>query len=135
MIKKKNRIICIGQKNADKILLNLRNDPNIFCVEIEGENCKVLSDYLTEVSTKFQFPILSEGYDGYADWICDLTWIREENIAIVIKNYGEFLCEEQYEKQTVVDIFEKLVFPWWESEVCEHVVEGKPRSFIVYLVI
>lgn len=32
----KNRIIRIDQKNANKILLSLRNDPNTFCVEIEG---------------------------------------------------------------------------------------------------
>ena len=130
----KNRIIRIAQKDADKILLRLRNDPNTFCVEIEGSNCKVSLDYLTEVSIKFQFPIISKGYDGYEDWIRDLTWIKQENIAIVINNYCKFLCEEPSKKCLVLNSFEEVVFPWWESEVCEHMVEGKTRSFIVYLI-
>ena len=68
------------------------------------------------------------------DWIRDLTWIEEENIVIVINYFKDFLCDDQRDKQFVLDSFREIVFPWWESEVCEHMVEGKPRSFMVYVV-
>ena len=127
-------IIYINQASADEILSDLKNAPNTFYVEIDGRKCKVSLDYLTEMSVKFQFPIPSKGYDGYLDWIRDLTWIEEENIVIVINYFKDFLCDDQRDKQFVLESFREIVFPWWESEVCEHMVEGKPRSFMVYVV-
>lgn len=130
----KNSIVHMDRENADKVLPAIKNDPNTFCVEIDGRNCKVSSDYLTEVSIKFRFPMISKGYDGYLDWIRDLLWIKEEKIVLVIDNFEEFLCEDQDGRHTFVRTLEEYVFPWWESEVCEHMVEGKPRSFMVYLI-
>lgn len=130
----KNKIIYIKQPSFKKIIQKYNTDSNTFCVEIEGKNCKVISDYLTEVSIKLQFPMISKGLDGYEDWIRDLSWIKEENIVLAINHYNEFLRNDLVKKRMVIESFEDIVFPWWESEVCEHMVEGKPRSFMVYLI-
>lgn len=130
----KNKIMYINQPALKDIIQKYNADPNTFCVEIEGKNCKDISDYLTEASIKLKFPMISKGIDGYEDWIRDLWWIEEENIVLVINHYKEFLCNDLDEKRMLVESFEDTVFPRWESEVCEHVVEGKPRSFMVYLI-
>lgn len=130
----KNKILYINQSEYKNIIQKINIDSNTFCVEIEGKNCKVISDYLTEASIKLQFPMISKGFDGYEDWIRDLSWIKEEKIVVAINHYNEFLCNDLDKKHIVIESFEDIVFPWWESEVCEHMVEGKPRSFMVYLI-
>ena len=130
----KNKIIYINQPAFKNIIQKHNTDSNTFYVEIEGKNCKVISDYLTEASIKLQFPMISKGLDGYEDWIRDLSWIKEENIVLEINHYNEFMSNDLVKKRMVIESFEDIVFPWWESEVCEHMVEGKPRSFTVYLV-
>ncbi len=132
----KNKIVYVDQAEAGKILYCLTDDPNTFCVEIDGKICRASSDFLPQVYAKFQFPIpeIRYLYDGYLDWITDLTWIKEENIAFIIKNYDDFLCDDPSDKEWVMRMFTEYIFPWWEFEVCGHVVEGRPRLFRVYIV-
>ena len=32
-----------------------------------------------------------------------------------------------------MDDFAEIILPWWEGEVVGHMVDGKPRGFLIYL--
>lgn len=130
----KNEIIYINQMEIKEIKRNVYSNDNIFCVEMDGRKCDNLSDYLTDISNKFQFPTVAKGFDVYDDWITDLTSINKDNIVVIINNYTDFLRYDLQSKRKILNIFEQSVLPWWEAEVCNCVVGGKSKSFIVYLV-
>ena len=130
----KNKIIYIKRTDLWEIKRNIFSDSNIFWVEIDGKNCLNLSDYLIDISTKFQFPTMAKGLDGYDDWLTDLTWIDKDSIVVIINNYIDFLKSDILSKENVMELFEISILPWWEAEVCDYVVDGKPKSFLVYLV-
>ena len=81
-----------------------------------------------------EFPIPAKGLDGYLDWITDLSWLNRDGYALIIKNYNCFMSEDLRKKEIVMESFGKTVLPWWENEVERCVVEGKAKSFNVYLV-
>lgn len=130
----KNEIIYVKKENLKKLKSYVYSNDNIFCVEINGKNCMCLSDYLTDISTKFKFPIIAKGLDGYNDWMTDLTWIDLNDIVIIINDYEKFLCLDLLAKRKVIENFEQSILPWWELEVCNCVVDGRIRKFTVYLV-
>ena len=130
----KNRITYVSQADTEKIKQKIILVKKTFIVEIEGKKNKCLSDYLLDISLKFKFPTIARDYAVYDDWLCDLTWIDEPNIAIFIYNFRDFMYVDLDAKNTIMKKFEREILPWWESEVCRHVVEGKARSFMVYLI-
>ncbi|KQL34056.1 hypothetical protein AN960_20570 [Bacillus sp. FJAT-25509] len=72
--------------------------------------------------------------DRYLDWIRDLDWIEKDSFAIVIYNYNDFLNTELELKDIIINTFKDTILPFWEEEVERVVVEGKAKSFKVYLV-
>lgn len=130
----KNEVMYVKKEDLEKIKSYISSNDNIFGVEIDGKSCMYLADYLTNISTKFKFPIIAKGLDGYNDWMTDLTWIDSNDIVIIINDYEEFLCLDLLSKRKVIENFEQSILPWWESEVCDCMVEGKIRKFTVYLV-
>ena len=109
------------------------SDP--FIVELCGRTIDSLGDYLDVISEKFRFPIPAKGLDGYNDWMCDLSWIEERTIVIVINDYELFLQDDIISKQKILDIFCDTVIPWWEHDVLECVVDVPRRPFYVICVI
>lgn len=112
--------------------LQLRKDIKIF--EIDGCQCKTLSDYFSIASKTIKFPIPSKSWDGYDDWMRDFTWFDSKNICIFIYNYALFLREEPNKKAAVIEDFYEIIFPWWDKEVMQYMVGGQTKNIDVYLI-
>jgi len=112
----------------------LTADDNVLMVNIDGAKCSCLSEYLHTISTAFSFPTQPSGLDSYNDWICDLTWLDPDlKIAIIIEHFSNFLKDDLNVKKYILEDFENMILPWWETDVINHMVDGKPRKFLVYL--
>lgn len=128
-----NKIIYQSQTHIETIREQAYSNDDVFYVEVNGRECKRFSDYLVDISHKLYFPTVVNGFAGYDDWITDLTWLRQNNIIMVISNYQEFLKDDMSYRKKIIEHLEQSVLPWWETEVSSCVVEGKPKTFIVYL--
>ena len=129
-----NKLLYVSLAEIHVIKEKLKSINTFFLVEIDGKKVKELSDYLIAVSELFEFPIPAHGLDGYNDWMRDLEWIGKEKIILIIYNYDEFLKFDLHSKKLIIEGFENLILPWWQSEVAKYVVEGKTKSFQVYFV-
>lgn len=129
-------IIPISAVDMEKVESKLIGDNNSFLARIDGRQCKTKRDYLLQISEALQFPEkVSRSWDAYLDWIRDLTWIDEKTkIILVIYSFSEFLERDTAYKEVFLSDFEECIFPFWEEEVLDCVVDGKTRQFEVYLV-
>lgn len=130
----KNKIVCINEKDFEKVRKEIYSVGDIFCVEIDGKECTNLSDYLSDISNKLGFPTMAKNFDGYDDWMTDLTWINKDSIVIIINSYTEFMRTDEYSKEKIMELFRKSILPWWEREVCKYVVGAKTKVFTIYLI-
>lgn len=130
-----NKIIPLSASSLDVVKKKLASDDNVLMLEIDGGRCSCLSEYLYTISMALSFPIQPSGLDGYNDWICDLTWLDADlKIAIIINHFSRFLKDDLNAKAHILEDFENMILPWWETDVINHVVDGKPRFFSVYLI-
>ena len=129
-----NKIMNISYDKMIEIKQELKNNKEIYWVEIKGGQCTTLPEYLGVVSDSFGFPIKSKGLDGYLDWMTDLTWVDEPEIIMVIYEFRDFLKNDLVAKNTVIEEFKEEILPWWEAEVVNYVVEGETRKMTIYLV-
>ncbi|EAA0350023.1 hypothetical protein EK33_08620 [Listeria monocytogenes] len=84
----------------------------------ESLNCEYEIGLWTEINSFFE-------YQEDSDNPC---------FCIIIKDYTDFLKKDIESKEIVMEIFKEDILPFWENGVTQTVVEGKPRSFKVYLV-
>lgn len=129
-----NRIIYTSNKEITEVRERLKQDDKTYVVEIEGKICLYLSDYLNLISNLFQFPIKAKGLDGYNDWMRDLSWINKKQIVIIIYNFQQFLQKDISSKTAILEDFNEIILPWWESEVVDCMVGGEMRKMLVYLI-
>lgn len=131
----KNKIITLSSSSAIAIKKELASENNLLMLEIDGARCPCLSEYLYKISMALSFPTRPLGLDSYNDWICDLTWLDIDlKIAIIIEHFSEFLKDDLSAKKHIIEDFEKVILPWWDTDVINHVVDGSPRLFSVYLI-
>ena len=106
-------------------------------VEINGNQCYKLADYLKIMSDSFDFPIEAKSMDGYNDWMRDLSWIEEKKIVIIISNYTDFLKDDPSSKENIPYNFEHTIFSWWDGGYVGCVVGGDElkKGIILYFAI
>lgn len=63
----------------------------------------------------------------------DLSWIKAQQIVILISNYQDFLREDVSSKEAVIEDFNQLILPWWESETNDFVNDGEIKEMIIYI--
>ena len=78
------------------------------------------------MSEKFCFPFTSTNLNSYEDWITDLVWLHKEGYVLIIYNFKHFLKEDLYTKRQFIEGFEEIILPFWEKDIEQCVVEGKP---------
>lgn len=125
----------ISRVNTTDILELEKNAKKNECyiVNIQGNNIQTKKSFLELMAEKFLLPD-STGWDSFTDWMTDLSWIDNPCFCIIIKDYTDFLKKDTESKEIVMEIFKENILPFWENGVTQTVVEGKPRSFKVYLV-
>lgn len=131
----KNKIYKITLPEISEIKEEMIHDPSLFLVELDGEKIHTWEEYIGQIEREFEFPTTCiDSMDRYLDWIRDLDWIEKDSFALVIYNYNDFLSSELGLKNKIINTFKDTILPFWEEEVERVVVEGKAKSFKVYLV-
>lgn len=150
-----NKVFCINHEKANMILKEIMEKNNSFLVVLNGESIQNLDQWLCAISENFHFPVYSEkekkyiswypsafkypsdkveGWNGCDDWFTDLSWIESDIICLFIYNYSSFMKNDKCQKECINDYIINNLLPWWEKDVVNCVVEGKPKKFNVYLV-
>lgn len=105
-----------------------------FIASIDGAKIQTKHDYLSIMEKAFRLPPCHDSWDAYLDWMCDLDWIEEKKITLIILNSARAFQQDPQMKQYMIDDFKDVILPFWEEEVKYVVVGGEPREFQVYLV-
>ena len=130
----KNKIYHVSHADFKKIKEGFAEDETLFVAEIDGREIKNLQDYFNKISYICDFPTISKSFGSYGDWLGDLDWLGKDGYAVIIYNYSEFMKNDLQSKNHVIESFNDLILPWWETEVEKCVVAGKAKPFNVYLV-
>lgn len=130
-----NKIFYITKKEAEAVQSFAKDRNNVFFSEIDG--AKILSEetYVREISRAFGFfdKLPMATFEWCNDYLCDLMWIKQENIVLLIYNFNVMSINAPETKQNIIADFEEIILPWWDGEVVGHMVGGVPRNFNVYL--
>lgn len=130
-----NQILFVTSQEAQKIKDAALPGKNCLVVEIDGEKYPTYNDYIRYIEKLLDFPRPCDGiWERYDDWMTDLSWLNYTEYVFIVRNYNDFLSKDTYGKQCFYECFEELILPWWESEVVDHMVDGKPMKMNVYLV-
>ncbi|MFT8311367.1 MAG: barstar family protein [Sporolactobacillus sp.] len=126
-----NNILRIREK--DNNLLEKMNQSDCYIVKVDGRQVQSKSELFQEMMIKFKLPD-SSGWDSFIDWMTDLSWIDKEKLCLVIYNYSEFLKKDEGDKDIFLEVLQEDILPFWEKNVMETMVNGRVRSFNVYLI-
>ena len=133
----KNRIVYVNEQEADAVKAEALQKENVFFAELDGRSIQTEADYVREMELVMNCPYeKSDMYlklGWYHDWICELLWLGEKDVVLLLRGYDFMLRNNEKTKKRIVEDFEEITLPWWEGEVIGHMVGGKPRSFMVYL--
>lgn len=131
----KNMIHHIFSKDLNIIKNKQNSSSNILIVEIDGVNINSWEEYISQIQSKFKFPTpCYDSIDRYLDWMTDLEWLNAEGFILIINNFKDFFKDNPRMKNIIISSFENNILPFWQDEVRNVVVEGNPKSFMVYLV-
>lgn len=129
-----NKIVYISSNQITDEIKKWGDETSIYIAEINGDNIKKLSDYLSIMSEAFHFPFPSHSLDSYNDWMRDLDWLDKDGYILIIYNFNSFLSHDLASKRLVIDGFKKIILPFWQENVLKEVVEGMIKPFVVYVV-
>ena len=121
------KIVC-----CNEIPRNLKG----FVAEIDGKEAKDSKSFLKIMWEKLKMPYPQwQNWDGYLDWMRDLTWIKEQDLNIVFTNFNDLLSEEPAIKASVINDFVSVIFAYWNA-VKEEDLEDKNqiKNIAVYCV-
>lgn len=131
----KNKIYRLNETQMEEIKKHLIKDEKLYIVDIDGSNIQTELEYLRKIEKEFKFPIaIRPNFDGYLDWIRDLSWLNKEGYILIIRNYSKFLKKNTDFKNKIIADFKRHIQPFWLRDIKEIVVGGKPQRFDVYLV-
>ena len=133
----KNKIYIINKTEANQITDSCHD---AYVAEIDGRSfhfpvydeiehkmtCWYKGAYADRTSHKLN-------WEGFEDWLCDLSWIPHKRILLIIYNCSEMLTEDSEAKEYIINALRERILPWWSSDVEKYVVNGEKREFSVYL--
>lgn len=131
-----NKVIYINKEKLNK--LYYKTQTNILKVVIDGAKINTWKDYWNAVSQLFSFPDLpsymKSDYHSYYDLMTDLSWLKNENIILIVENADSFLANDLQLKNNIIKDFNEYLLPFWDEEVSKTVINGKKKNFSVYFV-
>lgn len=85
-----------------------------FIAEIDGLLCANLVSFLDQIATAFEFPDYYGGsINALWDCIGDLSWLKENNYALIIRNSNNFLKNENEKtRDEIKDLLLKITEDW-----------------------
>ena len=139
---------------SDSAVSDIRNcEKGAYTVELDGKTIHTEKEWLYAMAEAFRFPVYTENdrktaqwYSGaykdterylmnhprYSDWMTDLSWISEERIVLIVKDFPHIFDGDPDAKEYLLKDLRDILH-WWDTEVVNCVVEGQKREFTVYL--
>jgi RNAse (barnase) inhibitor barstar len=83
---------------------------NTFLAFLDGSKCTTMNDVYDNISKALQFPdYFGYNLDALDEAICDLDWIEEKTILLLIFNYDSFLSKEKDKLEIMNAIFSHAI--------------------------
>lgn len=77
---------------------------------IDGQQCKSLPAFYSHIARALDFPdYFGNNLDALDEALCDLNWIEEETVLLVIFNYNQFMSEDKENLQVINAIFSHAI--------------------------
>ena len=130
-----NRVYTLCSDDIKELIHDASNSISTHLVEIYGKEILTWKDYIEIIEKAFRFPTqCTNNFDGYYDWMRDLDWLGKDHYVLVVHDFSHFLEQDQALKKEIIYGFNEVILPWWQEEVERCVVDGKAKSFNIYLV-
>ncbi|MGC6768253.1 barstar family protein [Enterococcus sp. LJL51] len=114
----KNQVIQIQTKEFEGIKPNILNKDKLKVAILNGEKIHAIEDFASLMVEEFDLPMDNvRSLDAFLDWMCDLEWIHEQEIVVVIYNFDN--CIEDSVKKEIIKMFGQIILPFLEKEVEE----------------
>ena len=116
-----------------KIILKMKYR-NYFIVNLDGKKIQTKENAVSALANIFNINDLVDGnWDALQDRLERPSYIIPENIHIFIDNSKCLFTNDELSKRIFLSILQDTV-EWWDGDVEKYVVEGKKKTFNVYLV-
>ena len=106
---------------------------NDFNLNIDGKKVQSERDAIEILANSFNINDLQDGnWDALFDRLQRSNYIHPERINIFINNSRDLFIKDEDSKNTFLEILSDTV-SWWEEDVERYIVDGKRKTFNVYL--
>lgn len=106
---------------------------NDFNLNIDGKKVQSERDAIEILANSFNINDLQDGnWDALFDRLQRSNYIHPERINIFINNSRDLFIKDENSKNTFLEILSDIV-SWWEEDVERYIVDGKRKTFNVYL--
>lgn len=130
----KNELIVYSTESAEKYKA-IKADPILLHFSVDGSTCPDRKSFFDKVGQTMSFPSpVGSKFSAFTDWMTNLSWLPEEKgICLEVTEFDKVLRDEPRWKQTLVDVFQEDILPFWEDEVIKVMKGGKRRQFYILL--
>ena len=106
---------------------------NDFNLNIDGKKVQSERDAIEILANSFNIDDLQDGnWDALADCLERPDYIIPDSINIFINNSRDLFIKDERSKNIFLEILSDTV-SWWEEDVERYIVDGKRKTFNVYL--
>ena len=106
---------------------------NDFNLNIDGKKVQSERDAIEILANSFKINDLQDGnWDALSDRLQRSNYIHPERINIFINNSRDLFIKDERSKNIFLEILSDTV-SWWEEDVERYIVDGKRKTFNVYL--
>ena len=104
-----------------------------FYLNIDGKTVQSEKDVVQILAEGFNIDDLQDGnWDALSDRLQRSNYIHQERIIIFLNNSNDLFIKDVNSKNTFLEILSDTV-SWWEEDVERYIVDGKRKTFNVYL--
>ena len=106
---------------------------NDFNLNIDGKKVQSERDAIEILANSFNIDDLQDGnWDALFDRLQRSNYIHPERINLFLNNSRDLFIKDANSKNTFLEILSDTV-SWWEEDVERYIVDGKRKTFNVYL--
>ena len=106
---------------------------NDFNINIDGKKVQSERDAIEILAKSFNIDDLQDGnWDALSDRLQRSNYIHPERINIFINNSKYLFIKDENSKNTFLEILSDTV-SWWKEDAERYIVDGKRKTFNVYL--
>ena len=106
---------------------------NDFNLNIDGKKVQSEGDAIEILANSFNINDLQDGnWDALSDRLQRSNYIHPERINIFINNLNDLFIKDENSKNIFLEILSDTV-SWWKEDVERYIVDGKRKTFNVYL--